>query len=139
MTMVNTKKHKDKRRVQMNTTVQEAINLVSEGILGNVMWLTELAATRPSPAFTGRIPIGHFWSIDDMGIYGESLWHLFKHTLDSEIDRFASLSEALQNRTITAADIREAVRDYKNKELKTALLEKVGIPPIETAQQPAAI
>jgi hypothetical protein len=139
MTLINTKKHKDKRRVHSNTTVQEAIDLVSEGILGNFVWLTELVATRPSPAFTGRVPIGHFWSIDDMGVYGESLWFLFKHTLDSDIDRFAALSEALQHRIITAADIREAVRDYKKKELKTALLEKAGIPLIENAQQPAAI
>lgn len=131
MTMVNTKKNKDKRRIHSNTTVKEAVDLVGEGIIGNFLWLTELAATRPSPAFTGHMPIGHFWSIDDMGIYGESLWILFKNTLDGQLDRFAALSEALQNRTITAAEIRDAVRDYQNVILKAALLEKAGIPPFE--------
>jgi hypothetical protein len=134
MTIINTKKHPDKRRVDGNTTVQDAIQLVSDNIIGNWAWLIELATTRQSPAFTLRLPIGHFFSIDDMGIYGESLWKMFKHTLDGDLDRFCALSEALQGRIVTAADIREAAREPLNKTLKEALLAKAGIPTLETSE-----
>lgn len=127
MTIVNTKKHPDKRRVRMDHNAVEAILAVSDGIIGNVAWLTELVKTRKSPKNMMGLGVGHLISIDDMGVYGESLWDLFKRTLDCDFDRFAALSEALQARAITANEIRDAVRDYKNITLKTALLKKIGI------------
>jgi hypothetical protein len=127
MTLINTKKHRDQIRIKRDMTVQEAILSVSEGIIGNVAWLTTLAHTRASCAFTGGTPIGHFYSIDDMGIYGESLWILFKHILDSDIDQFTSLCEALHSNRVNTGEIRDAVRHYGKVSLKEALLQKAGL------------
>ncbi|MCZ7860621.1 hypothetical protein O9X98_04310 [Agrobacterium salinitolerans] len=126
MAIVNTKKHPDKRRVEMDHDVTQAIMAVSDGLIGNVAWLTELVATRKPPKNMMGLPVGHLISIDDMGVYGEPLWDLFKHTLDCDLDQFAALSEALQTRSVTANEIRDAARDYRNKTLKTALLKKIG-------------
>lgn len=135
MTIVNTKKHRGQRRIGFSTEPMDGIFAISDGLIGNVTWLTELLATKWPPANMAGMKIGHLISIDDMGIYGESLWHLFKHTMDGDIDRFSAISNALQDRTITAGDIREAARDYKNDKLKAGLFAKAGI---EMDQAPEA-
>lgn len=133
MTIVNTKKRRDLRRVQMTDDLFKATCAVGENLIGNVTWLTELVMTRPAPANLMRLPIGHLVSIDDMGVYGEHLWDLFKHVLDGDLDNFVLMSDALQADRITRGEIREAAREPKNAKLKKALWDKAGITSVETS------
>jgi hypothetical protein len=125
MTIVNTKKHPNQRRVNNKLNALQAIEAVSDNLIGNVVWLTELVTTRKPPRNMAGLAVGHLISIDDMGVYGESLWHLFKDVLDCDLDQFVTLSEALQDRSVTAHEIREAARDYSNVKLKAALMAKI--------------
>lgn len=135
MSLVNTKKRPDKRRCGGMSAPVDAVMAVSGGLIGNVAWLTELAATRPPPYNMAGMVMGHFFSIDDMGVYDESLWVLHKQVLELDIDAFAGLSQALQARLVTAAEIRDVVRAYdmgnaKGPEavaLRDALLAKAGV------------
>lgn len=133
MTIVNTKKHRDLRRVQMTDDIFKATCAVGEDLIGNITWLTELVMTRPAPANLMRLPIGHLVSIDDMGVYGEHLWDLFKHVLDGNLDNFVLMSDALQAGRITRGEIRDAAREPTNARLKMTLWDKVGIHAVELA------
>lgn len=112
MSLVNTRKRPDKRRVTPTMGVLAAIEAVSDGLIGNVVWLVELVTTQPPPPNMLGMSIGHLISIDDMGVYGESLWHLFKGVLSSNINDFVAMSNALQEGSVSAAEIRENVRLY---------------------------
>ncbi len=141
--LVNTKKHPHLRRVDGTTDPSAALKAVSGNILGNLPWLMELAVHHAPPPNMMGMPVGHFVSIDDMGIYGEALWILHKRVLGMDIAAFSALSDALQARTVGAVEIREAVRAHlegprdKADALSQAMLTKAGVTVRTEAQREA--
>jgi len=133
MTLANTKKNPDLRRVDAKMSPMEALQAVSGGIVGNIPWLMDLAANHQPPSNMAGMTVGHFIGIDDMGVYDESLWVLFKRVVGMDIGAFAALSNALQARMVTAAEIRDVVRAHEKglpataEDLGEALLSKAGI------------
>lgn len=70
-------------RIDMDTTGEQAIKILSEGNIGAATVLLELVNR------IGVLALVLFLKLDDAGIYGEAIWIMYKDKCGEDIEKFA--------------------------------------------------
>ncbi len=123
------------RRIGPLMHPMEALRMTSGGVAANLGWLERLAVLHEPPSNMMDMQVGHFLSIQEMGLDGKELWALHRHVLGADVAAFAALSEAMQSYKVDAAEIRAVVQAHmavprevaKAALMAQALLSKAGV------------